>query len=381
MNEKQERFVRTLVDSRKSFSNSEIIERLKRLGLFISPPFVVCEMKLEIDNPYQAVIDDVSENVIEIIEKKTAIYNALCCINSYENIQIIFSYKTFNYEQILNTINEEIYKEYKLRSYISICDKIDDYKDIAFGAMQTHEALNYKSYFHNKNIYYVQDTKHMFSNSLMRYTDIYDSVINAFLVGDNTKMYFALSTLAETLRQKPNSNKTSIRRSMIEVVIRIINIATYSDINVDEVLKGVDPYKAILSMTKTEEIITWIMKLSKELTDRSQHNIKTDNVNIKKAINFIDENIKNYNLSLGMISENLNLNSSYFSKLFKDSIGISVTDYISNIRTLRAKKLLIETKMSIKEISIECGFVESSYFSIVFKRKVGMTPLKFRNRM
>lgn len=381
MNEKQERFIRTLVDSRKSFSNSEIIERLKRLGLFISPPFVVCEMKLELDTTYQMVIDDIFEKLIEIIEKKTATYNALCCINTYENIQIIFSCKISNYEQILNTINEEIYKEYKLRSYISICDKIDDYKDIAFGAMQTHEALNYKSYFHNKNIYYVQDTKHMFSNSLMRYTDIYDSVINAFLVGDNTKMYFALSTLAETLRQKPNLNKTSIRRSMIEVVIRIINIATYSDINVDEVLKGVDPYKAILSMTKTEEIITWIMKLSKELTDRSQHNIKTDNVNIKKAINFIDENIKNYNLSLGMISENLNLNSSYFSKLFKDSIGISVTDYISNIRTLRAKKLLIETKMSIKEISIECGFVESSYFSIVFKRKVGMTPLKFRNRM
>ena len=46
----------------------------------------------------------------------------------------------------------------------------------------------------------------------------------------------------------------------------------------------------------------------------------------------------------------------------------------------RAKELLISTDKSIKEISLELGFQTIHYFSLLFKKKVGMTPTEFRKR-
>ncbi|WP_319501695.1 AraC family transcriptional regulator [uncultured Draconibacterium sp.] len=76
-----------------------------------------------------------------------------------------------------------------------------------------------------------------------------------------------------------------------------------------------------------------------------------------------------------------NVGYSYFRKMFKKYTGVSPGQYHLQLRIIRAKELLISTDKSIKEISLELGFQTIHYFSLIFKKKVGMNPSEFRKRL
>ena len=76
-----------------------------------------------------------------------------------------------------------------------------------------------------------------------------------------------------------------------------------------------------------------------------------------------------------------NVGYSYFRKMFKKYTGVSPGQYHLQLRIIRAKELLISTNKSIKEISLELGFQTIHYFSLIFKKKVGINPSEFRKRL
>ena len=69
--------------------------------------------------------------------------------------------------------------------------------------------------------------------------------------------------------------------------------------------------------------------------------------------------------------------SSLFTR-FKQYTGYTPITYLIEIRLTQAKLLLRATSLSIEQIATETGFQDSGYFSQVFKKNVGTTPLKFR---
>lgn len=82
-------------------------------------------------------------------------------------------------------------------------------------------------------------------------------------------------------------------------------------------------------------------------------------------------------LSLRTIAEELHLNASYISQLIKNETGLTYTQYITELRIGKAKEMLINTKLSLAEISEAVGFNDYFYFIKKFKREVGVTPGKF----
>lgn len=76
-----------------------------------------------------------------------------------------------------------------------------------------------------------------------------------------------------------------------------------------------------------------------------------------------------------------NVGYSYFRKMFKKYTGVSPRQYHLQLRIIRAKELLISSDKSIKEISLELGFQTIHYFSLIFKKKVGVNPSEFRKRL
>ncbi len=85
----------------------------------------------------------------------------------------------------------------------------------------------------------------------------------------------------------------------------------------------------------------------------------------------------NEDLSLETLGKITNLSEYYLSRRFKADTGISISEYINYVRVTRAKKLLKEPFSSITDVAFACGFNDSSYFTLVFKKLTGMTPLKF----
>ena len=84
-------------------------------------------------------------------------------------------------------------------------------------------------------------------------------------------------------------------------------------------------------------------------------------------------------MSLSVLSEHFALSQSYISRLFKNELSLKPSEYINRVRISAAKAMLLETDMTITEIAEKSGYSDVYYFSRVFKKIIGMSPLKMRN--
>ncbi|MGM0922936.1 MAG: helix-turn-helix domain-containing protein [Bacillota bacterium] len=74
------------------------------------------------------------------------------------------------------------------------------------------------------------------------------------------------------------------------------------------------------------------------------------------------------------------LSHSYLSVLFKKEVGVSVSDYIQNVKIEEAKNLIAHTNSPLSEISSLLHFTDQSYFTKVFKKFEGITPKQYKER-
>lgn len=105
--------------------------------------------------------------------------------------------------------------------------------------------------------------------------------------------------------------------------------------------------------------------------------IKKDNNVLIKAITYIKE-YKENPLQMKSVAKALGYSESYFSRAINKTAGFGFNTLLAMIRIESAKKLLLETKKSILEIVIECGFGSERSFYRQFKDAMGVSPLKYR---
>jgi AraC family transcriptional regulator len=72
------------------------------------------------------------------------------------------------------------------------------------------------------------------------------------------------------------------------------------------------------------------------------------------------------------------LSEYHFSRMFKRATGLSPSQYFIRLRMLRARHLLLETRLTIIDVGLEVGYSSPGHFSQVFRREVGVTPSEFR---
>lgn len=100
---------------------------------------------------------------------------------------------------------------------------------------------------------------------------------------------------------------------------------------------------------------------------------------INKACALMKENVSNP-LSATEVSQRLGFGYSWFRKAFKKYTGMSPAKYQLHLRLRKAKKLLLETDLSVSEIAYDLSFDTPGQFSTFFKRKTGNTPKEFRSK-
>ena len=105
-------------------------------------------------------------------------------------------------------------------------------------------------------------------------------------------------------------------------------------------------------------------------TNKTQKNLYMAAV---KMLEKTDEEV-----SISSIAKLYNITSAHFIRSFKKHYGITPNEYKQNFRITKAINLLKMTNLSIQDIAYQCGFNDSFYFSRVFKKKVGASPLKYR---
>ena len=99
---------------------------------------------------------------------------------------------------------------------------------------------------------------------------------------------------------------------------------------------------------------------------------------IEKAKIIMTENIHRQ-IDIQEIATNLGTSYSWFRKAFKEYTGYAPAQYFQELKLRKAKELLTETNLSIKEIAYELDFSSYEYFLSFFKKRVGVTPSEHRD--
>lgn len=107
------------------------------------------------------------------------------------------------------------------------------------------------------------------------------------------------------------------------------------------------------------------------------HSSKDRSPIIQKLTTRIDADLT-ADLSLHTQAAELGVNASYLSSLFKKEMQITYTDYVNRKRVEYAKQLLTASNVQVQAVAQRCGILDLNYFSKVFKRYTGVTPVKYR---
>lgn len=102
--------------------------------------------------------------------------------------------------------------------------------------------------------------------------------------------------------------------------------------------------------------------------------------NIPKSIKYINEHFSE-NLNIKILANIEHYNIAYYSEWFKNIMNVSPTEYIQNLRIKKSKELLLNTDLTILQISQIIGYEHNSSFTKVFKNSENISPLEFRKNI
>ena len=97
----------------------------------------------------------------------------------------------------------------------------------------------------------------------------------------------------------------------------------------------------------------------------------------RNVCRFVLENVEKQ-VSIKTIADQMFLNQSYLSTLFKDKTGISLIEYMTMVKMESAKILFLDSEIKNYEVAYKLGYKDVEYFSKVFKKNVGITPSEFK---
>lgn len=119
--------------------------------------------------------------------------------------------------------------------------------------------------------------------------------------------------------------------------------------------------------------------------ERRLHTIKSSielssfHEQIYEALMYIEHHLSEP-LSLELVAEKVALSPSYFSRLFKSSVGYSFSEYVTHTRLEYSKLLMANEKLSVGEIALRSGFHNANYFSATFKKYNHISPKEYSAR-
>ncbi|MBO5416961.1 MAG: helix-turn-helix transcriptional regulator [Clostridia bacterium] len=102
------------------------------------------------------------------------------------------------------------------------------------------------------------------------------------------------------------------------------------------------------------------------------------NDTVKSCINTIELNFQDCNLNIEDLCQKNYISVSTLQRAFREYTGTSPKQYLITLRINQALSLLINTNLSIREISTTCGFADDKYFSRAFKKRYGYSPTQLR---
>lgn len=223
------------------------------------------------------------------------------------------------------------------------------------------EAIHVEDLEHKKGDYiyeYKEAEKHMIDAIRLRKSEAYD--------------YFAM--MMEQIKPFSDPAKRNI-------IIEALVMSSYSsrtegndDIEYFDYTCNINK----LVELKGDQLIEWAFQKFIDITGHVKKYTSIDYTNkIVQATKEYLEAHYSEEISLEDVAEYVNISPQYFSKLIKKNTGFNFIDWLSMLRVKKAKELLTNSNLTVKEVCFMVGYKDPNYFSRIFKKKIGMTPSEY----
>ncbi len=198
-------------------------------------------------------------------------------------------------------------------------------------------------------------------------------------IGDRTGAREVLNMILASIMLKDPGNISVLKARMLELLSVLGRSAVEGGVDINFMLeKNLDYINKVLQIDNQQDLCVWLSNALNDFIDLVYSIQDKKRVSqIKPAIDYIREHFQEQ-ISIDEVAHSAHLSVSRLSHIFKEQTGMTIIDYMTNMRIEYAKELLISTNKNCTEICFEAGYNNQSYFTRTFKEISGMTPRQFR---
>lgn len=188
-------------------------------------------------------------------------------------------------------------------------------------------------------------------------------------------------SVMENLR-KARPDKQELQKAFFMLCHVFYRVSVSEKMNLTEILgvqriseRWCESFKTLQSM---EDEITLALDALEKMYDAKNRGLQINSRQAQAIMNYIEKNYMR-ELSLDILADEFCLTPNYLCKVFKSGTGIKLTQYINQVRVAGAKKLMRQTNLRSHEIAEMVGFSSASYYSTIFKQVTGMTVSEYKD--
>lgn len=283
-------------------------------------------------------------------------------------------------DDILEEIQLEIGKILEVVLTVGVGDFVEDIDSIPQSSSQAKGALAYKYLLGQGEIIFWSDSQQggNLPGAQGRNGEIIEKLCTAFKTNEKEHIEECVDQLREDIRSA-YVRKEHVILEVQSILLKIRSILDISQMQESEVHRNLEVMMEDISsydymddtLNQLEELLT---AGAEEMDSYKDSKGKKRAV---AAIDYIEKNYMNPELSLQSVCDFMALSPSRFSAMLKEATGSTFMEILIKIRMDKAKELLANTDMKNYEIAEKVGFTDPHYFSISFKKIVGMTPKEY----
>ena len=195
--------------------------------------------------------------------------------------------------------------------------------------------------------------------------------------GQSEKLSKALSDLFADLSERKCLGYSNVMQILNQLVSDLVQYTMRSHIRMTEFFEDESQiYHQLWTKQTLSDVQDWLIPIYNSVMEY-QSNQGSNMRYANQAMEYAKQNFSE-GITIDSIAQQLGISYSYLRRVFKAATGQNLVDYLNTLRLDQAKKLLLETDLTIREISAQCGYNHERSFSRAFLQSEKMTPGKFR---
>lgn len=314
------------------------------------------------------IVLTIKNGITSALQEQVNIYS----VNITQMITVIMNYNSI--EALGDTLETlEFYKHVLIENdvVLALSKKKTSFLEIHTAYEESLKAIE-QCLIDGNNIKEYQDYTYGKNFSDVKYYKLEEDLKTSISERNIEKSKIVFNNMVSILKKAYAGNAAVMRYRLYG----ILNVIMSEFIKTEEEGSISEVYMQISSISDVEDLHQYILEII--------HNFKTSEVDlseeelISEIEKFILENLFRNELSVGLVADEFGIDNTIVSKKFKKNKGINLSNYIHEIRIIKAKDLLVHSSNTVKVIAEECGYLNADVFIRVFKRYEGVTPGKYR---